>query len=208
MAEALRAPVTAVVIDLGGVLVRFDEQVFAGVFGARTDSAAWWRFVIEHPAFRGFELGTVPVAAMAAAAVEELCLPGVTPEAFVEVLAAWPATPFPGARDVVLRARALGVPVVLLSNTNPLHWGILRSEFESAFDRCFLSFETGALKPDPAAFANVECALGLPPEGLLFFDDNARNIAVSAARGWQSVRVTGPAEIAAELSALRRAPTG
>lgn len=197
----------AVVIDLGGVLVQFDHGVFAEVFGARTDEAAWWRFVLHHPAYRGFELGTTTLGELASAAVAELCVPGVEPEVFVQALAAWPATVFPGARAVVEQARGLGVPVALLSNTNPLHWGVLRGEFESAFDRCFLSYQTGGLKPDPAAFAAVEAALGVSPAEVLFFDDNAHNIEVARGRGWQAVRVEGPEGIAAELSAMGRAPT-
>lgn len=198
----------AVVIDLGGVLVQFNPQVFGEVFGTRTDDAAWWRFVLQHPAYRGFERGTASLSELAEAAVAELCAPGVDADHFVRALAAWPAQPFPGARAAVEGARRLGVPVVLLSNTNPLHWGVLRAEFESVFDRCFLSYETGELKPDPDAFAGVEAALGVAPTDLLFFDDNAHNIEVARGRGWRAVRVEGPEGIAAEVSALRRAPTG
>ena len=194
------ASIGAVVFDLGGVLVEFDPGALHGVFGARTSAPAWWQFVLHHPAFRGFETGAVGVDEMAAAAVEELCVEGVSAAAFLDALALWPSRIFPGAVEVVREAGRLGVPVVLLSNTNPLHWGLLRGTFEAGFARCFVSYETGVLKPDPRAFALVESALGVGPARLLFFDDNPQNIATACARGWQGVRVGGPPDIAAELA--------
>jgi len=44
----------------------------------------------------------------------------------------------------------------------------------------------GLIKPDPAIYAALEDATGLPPKALIFTDDRAENIAAAAARGWQT----------------------
>lgn len=192
------AEVGAYVFDLGGVLVRFDESVLRPVLRDDVDAAGWWRFVLHSPAFRGFELGTVSTEAMAEVAVRELCQIGVSPREFLAALAQWPAQLQPGAVEVVRRARATCRPVVMLSNTNPLHWGLLAPHFEAEFDHLVLSFRSGALKPAPEAFACVE-ALGFAAPELCFFDDNPGNVEAARARGWQAHRVDGPADIGAVL---------
>ncbi len=193
--------IRAYVFDLGGVLARFDEAPLYPLFRPDIDHAAWWRFVLHHPAFRGFELGTVTTEAMAEVAVRELCHTGVSPAEFLVALARWPTAVQPGAVAVLRRARARGVPVVLLSNTNPLHWGLLGVHFRQELDHAYVSYETGALKPEAEAFAVVERGLAVEPAGLCFFDDNPHNIAAAAARGWQAHRVNGPADIAVVLAA-------
>ena len=191
-----------VVFDLGGVLVSFDETPLYAVLRPEVDHAAWWAFVLHHPVFRGFETGTIATEAMAAVAVRELCRAEVDVPSFIGQLSRWPEEPFPGARACVQRVRNAGVPTVMLSNTNPLHWTILRPKFADLFDQTVLSFETGFLKPDPKAFAAAEERTGRSAHEILFFDDNPHNVAESRARGWQAVQVRGPSDIHAALDAV------
>ena len=191
-----------VVFDLGGVLVSFDETPLYTVFRPEVDHAVWWDFVLHHPAFRGFETGTFSTGEMARVAVRDLCRDGVDVPEFLAQLSRWPEEPFPGARECVERVRKSGIPTAMLSNTNPLHWGILRPKFADLFGTTFLSFETGFLKPDPQAFAPVEAATGFAGDQILFFDDNLRNIEAATSRGWNAVQVRGPADVNAVLDAM------
>lgn len=62
--------------------------------------------------------------------------------------------------------------------------------FLNRFDREYVSGRLKLIKPDPAIYAHVETDSGIAPEGLLFTDDRADNIAAAAARGWQTHHFT------------------
>ncbi len=185
----------AFVFDLGGVLVQFDEAPLRPLFRPEVDSASFWRFVVESREYRAFELGPDGTEAMGAAAVATLCRPGVTVPAFLDALRRWADTVTPEAIACVERARSLGIPLAMLSNTNPLHWPGLAPRLAAPFDHLVLSYRTGHLKPSPGAFAAVEALVGAA--NLVFFDDNAHNVAAAAARGWRAVQVRGPADVLA-----------
>jgi len=125
--------------------------------------------------------------------VATLCRPGVSVPAFLDALRRWAETVPPEALDCVERARTFGVPLAMLSNTNPLHWPGLAPRLASSFDHLVLSYRTGHLKPSPGAFAAVEALVGA--ENLVFFDDNAHNVSAATARGWNAVLVRGPADV-------------
>jgi len=77
--------------------------------------------------------------------------------------------------DMVSRVAALAqkVRLVLLSNTNALHWDFLRPRLPALqyFDRCLVSHELGLVKPEPAIYEKALEAGGAPAERTAFFDD-------------------------------------
>ena len=66
----------------------------------------------------------------------------------------------------------------LLSNTIPSHINLNRSRgnFHWFGDNCFLSCETGKLKPEPDAYSYVSEELGIPLSRLLLIDDSSENV--------------------------------
>ncbi len=85
-----------------------------------------------------------------------------------------------------------------LSNTNALQWNgmISRWPLSQLFeDRLrFLSFELGAVKPDPEIYALVIERLPVPPAHVLFLDDNPLNVEAAheaGLRAEQAVAVDG-----------------
>ena len=74
-------------------------------------------------------------------------------------------------------------------------------DFLRLFDVAHVSAHMRLLKPDPAIYAAVESATGLPPEAHLFIDDRAENVAAARARGWRAHRFDGPEGWAARLVA-------
>ena len=58
--------------------------------------------------------------------------------------------------------------------------------FLEEFDRSYISGHMGVIKPDPLIYRMVEADCGVEPDGLLFVDDRADNIAAAVARGWQT----------------------
>lgn len=96
----------------------------------------------------------------------------------------------------------------LLSNTN--EWHFLRRIREEPvfplFDAVTLSFEVGALKPEPEIYRDALRKLSLPPEACVFIDDIGRYAEGAAALGIRGIRYTGHAELLRELSGLGVVP--
>lgn len=89
--------------------------------------------------------------------------------------------------------------IALLSNTNEIHIKacskIFKSKFDlssinSAFDKTYLSYELGLWKPEPAIYQHVINDLQLPPNKILFFDDNPQNVESALNMGIQAIQVS------------------
>ncbi|MGQ7297514.1 HAD family hydrolase [Quadrisphaera sp. KR29] len=89
--------------------------------------------------------------------------------------------------EVVPAVRAAGLRLAVLSNAPASMEGVVRaSAWSRPFDALVFSAAEGVAKPDPAIYAAVEWALGLPGERLLFFDDRPVNVEAALARGWRA----------------------
>lgn len=94
----------------------------------------------------------------------------------------------PGMTSLVHLARARGMRLGILSNELELFYGadflagmdIVR-DMETVID----ATHTGILKPDPRAYLAAAEAMGLPPEQILFVDDQFRNVAGALEVGMQ-----------------------
>jgi putative hydrolase of the HAD superfamily len=93
----------------------------------------------------------------------------------------------PGAREILEELNGLDVPVHVLSNA-PRHFAESATTFDwrDLVDTFFFSGLLGVAKPDPAIYAAVEDALGLPPDALWFIDDKQENITTATSRGWHA----------------------
>ncbi len=95
------------------------------------------------------------------------------------------------------------VALYTLSNTNELHLDWLRRHWlyrrSAGF---FASCEMGLQKPQPEAFQFVLERMGLPAGEVLFFDDNADNVAAAGRLGIRAVHVTDPQLVPATLREL------
>ena len=95
---------------------------------------------------------------------------------------------------------------VFFSDINPIHWRQVQG-FMSFMERvpgAVLSFETGACKPHPPMYVEMEtlhCEGGRP---CLYLDDKAENIAAGRARGWNCYHVGDLAGIRAAMETIER----
>ena len=96
---------------------------------------------LRSPSVRDFELGRITRRTFAARFVDEWQVP-VTPDAFLEDLAAWIEQPYPGAEELLARLRERH-HVSCLTNCNELHWAKLAA-FVQCFDSAFSSHLLGA----------------------------------------------------------------
>ncbi|MEX0687777.1 MAG: HAD-IA family hydrolase [Pirellulales bacterium] len=100
--------------------------------------------------------------------------------------------PVPAGRELVLAARAAGLPVVLASNFDERLLSIAAVvEPLTLADHVFASSELGWRKPAAAFFRAVEQRLGLRPEELLLVgDDPELDVAAALRAGWKARPLT------------------
>ena len=93
--------------------------------------------------------------------------------------------------DTLLRLRQKGFKVCLLSNTNPFMTMWTESpEFDGHghpishyFDKLYLSYECGVMKPAPEIFHMMLKGQDAKPEETLFIDDSETNVKVAQSLG-------------------------
>lgn len=96
----------------------------------------------------------------------------------------------------------------LLSNTNEWHFlrHIRKVPIFPLFDAVTLSFEVGALKPEPEIYLDALRKLSLPPEECVFIDDIGKYAEGATVLGIRGILYTGHAELLRELSGLGVVP--
>jgi FMN phosphatase YigB (HAD superfamily) len=85
---------------------------------------------------------------------------------------------------------AAGYSLGVCSNTTLSHWGHCLSHYRvlsTGFAVFALSFELGAIKPDPAFYRAATKLTGASPNRIFFADDRAENVAAAKIAGWDAV---------------------
>lgn len=92
--------------------------------------------------------------------------------------------------DSMLCALAAHYRLLLLSNTNAIHFQIVRKNYPMLryFHDLVLSFEVGAAKPEPAIFQAAIRRAGCRPEECFFADDMAENVEAARKQGMDAVQ--------------------
>lgn len=120
----------------------------------------------------------------------------------------------PASKIKLLRQLRSQYRILMLSNTNPVHiersaaiaFGAHETTIEALFDRCYLSYQIGLTKPDPAIFDYLLQQEGLSAEECLFLDDGVKNIETASALGFQT-RLVEPEESLDFLLSLSSTPS-
>lgn len=189
----------AILFDIGGVLVELAGLDDFGPMIGETDREVIIQHWMDCPWVQRYESGACGADEFAHGVIEYFAL-DITRERFLEHFGRWISRMLPGA-DAMLRGLTEGVTIACLSNTNPTHWTYMQDAFSlhEHFDTYFLSFEIGAVKPDPAIFAHVCDVLPCAPGAALFFDDVRGNVDAARASGLDAHHVTSPGEASAIL---------
>ena len=192
-------PVTAVLWDLGGVLLDWDPRhLYRQLFG--DDVAGMEDF-----------LATVCTASWHAEQdlgrpIEEACveLSKQHPQQAPLILA-WAQRneemvkgPVKGSIDLLAEVVEAGVPCYALTNMEreSFERRVQRYEFFDWFDGCFVSGFEGVMKPDPRFFKLALERFALVPEETFFTDDKPDNVTAAAGLGV-------PATVFRDAGALR-----
>lgn len=94
--------------------------------------------------------------------------------------------------------------LAMLSNVNILHFEYLKRTFDlfAHFDRLFLSYEMGMIKPDPRIYRQAVDAMGLTFDDVLYVDDRADLVEAAQRQGVRAYRFTSAAALREELMRL------
>ncbi len=81
----------------------------------------------------------------------------------------------------------------LLSNTNSIHkkYGYQDYEFLKLLDKLFLSHEVGFVKPEIEIYQSVEKESGFPPNEHIFIDDILEYVDAAKKLGWDGIQFLG-----------------
>lgn len=111
--------------------------------------------------------------------------------------------PEPLVPESLLAVLAAKHRLLLLSDTNPIHYEMIRTTYPLMrhFHGAVLSYEVGALKPAreifEAAIARAECR----PEEIFFTDDLEVNVEAARRHGIDAIQFQSAEQIARELAA-------
>lgn len=168
-------------LDFGGVLLHLNDPVETfGIGASRADFNSLW---LQSPAVQAHESGKIGPDEFAQRIVRDLDLP-YSPEEFIRRFDAWPDC-IPETTAALLQKVPAQIDCAILSNTNALHWNKqnIGEDLQGRISRCFLSFETGLIKPEARAFQHVLDEFRFAPEQVLFIDDNPINTDAAARLG-------------------------
>lgn len=127
----------------------------------------------------------------------------ITAQEFFEELHGWPRGLYPGVAQLLSQLRGR-IRLAVLTNTNPLHWPIVRDRYGLGrlIPRQYVSYEIGLLKPDPRAYEHVIADLQMEPGEILFLDDRRENVDSARAIGIEARETKGIDAVRAELEAV------
>ena len=187
-----------ILFDLGRVLADLGSP--SERMRLRIGDEEFWDLWLSLPIVQRFERGDIAPDEFLSRLAQELGI-REDPRDFRQRFLDWHPRLYPGAESLI-SSLSTECGLALLSNTNILHWGQIRtitSVFQH-FEHLFLSFEIRRIKPERGAFDIVLEGASVAANDILFLDDMDQNIAAARRAGLQAVQVNGSAEVLAALS--------
>lgn len=185
-------PYNLILFDLGGVLIELKGiellSQWAPLDMPKDQFYDQW---LHLKSVKDYETGSISSKQFAEGVISEFSLQ-VDCDTFLEAFVHFFTGYYEGVEETLSKL-ALNYPIACLSNTNEIHWKRLCSEFnfDKLIETRFLSFETGFIKPEPAAFLEPVRQLAIPPSTILYFDDNLLNVKAAQEIGMNAVLVKG-----------------
>lgn len=200
-----RSPATAVVFDIGGVLVDWSpEYLYAELIPDRVERLSFLADVCSPEWNHALDSGLSVRAEVAALAAE-------LPE-YADLISAWwdrwpemLGDEIPGTRAIAERLSDSGTPLYALTNWSAETWPFGLAAFPflgEVLDGIVVSGIEGVAKPDPRIFEILADRFDLDPTATVFIDDASANVAAAADLGYRAHRFTNAEELEAWLRDL------
>lgn len=194
---------TAVVFDVGNVLIRWDPRlVFADHFADPAETEAFFdeigfaEFNLEQDRGRSWADG-----------MALLCERHPHHRALIEKLDRDWHRAVPGAIDgsvdILERLRVAGVPLYAITNFSAEKWAECRERFPflCCFRDAVVSAHERLLKPDPEIFRRFLDRTGCAAGDCVFIDDGPRNVEAARAAAMDAILFVEPEGLARDLRA-------
>lgn len=188
--------ITAVIFDLGGVILDIDYNRTVEAFKALhfDDFDAHYSKMRQSGVFDQLERGEINEVEFVQ--IMQNTIPNASHQ---EIVNAWNAIilDFPvGRLDYISRVRQQ-LPIFLLSNTNEIHFKCFDqllldkhgSQLKDHFNKVYLSHEIGHRKPEPKAWQVILNEQGLAANETLFIDDSPQHIQAAQTLGVQTIHL-------------------
>ena len=193
--------IKAVIFDLGRVLVPFDFhrgyrriEALCGIPAAEIPAR-----LVGSPLVADFESGKLEPRDF----VDKFCSYLNVDIPYREFCDMWSSIflPDPLIPDAMLEGIARNHRLVLLSNTNRIHFEMLVETYPLLchFHSYVLSYEVGAMKPLPLIYQKAIEAAGCQPGECFFTDDIEAYVEAAREQGIDAVQFQSAAQIEAEL---------
>jgi len=193
--------IKALLFDLGNVIIPFDFKRAYARIGPLTKLAP-----VEIPArlrssdlvYR-FETGRVSSERF----VEELGALLEFKITYSEFRDIWSCIFLPGTliEESLLASLARRYSMLLLSNTNPIHFEMVRVNYPLLryFQQFVLSYEVGATKPAARIYQEAIARAGCPAGECFFTDDILINVEAARGQGMDAVQFQSASQLESEL---------
>ncbi|MCH5169174.1 MAG: HAD family phosphatase [Prevotellaceae bacterium] len=197
--------ITDIIFDLGGVLLDLNMDGFGeacrrfginpGLFFVKADAAnnsTVCDGLSASQAITDYQVGQMSSEAFLTLA-QGLCPKGTSRQRIVDAWNSCIGTIPRHRLDLIAQLRQHGYRTHLLSNTNELHWSLIRQRYFSdkgytcadLFDQMFLSQEVHLAKPDPEIYRHAVRQIGRHAWQCLFIDDAQVNVEAAKREGLQ-----------------------
>jgi glucose-1-phosphatase len=175
--------VTAIVFDIGNVLLRFDFNLAIQRVAPFCSVEPSEIHALLEPLKVDLERGRIGGDAFLREMASGIGFSGE----LGELRSAWQEIFSPIEHTHQLVAQWKGrLPLYLLSNTNDIHAEYFLREYPvfNSFDGAVFSHEAGVMKPDSGIYEHTVEKFGLKVETTLFIDDLLPNVSAAAGLGW------------------------
>ena len=189
--------------DMGNVLTRFSHDTMCQQIGqlCGLSCEATFRLLIDSGLQWEFERGRISEVAfrdqlseLVGKSLDLTALRKASSDIFDPIVEMQP---------ILWSLKKQGYRLVLLSNTTVSHfdWIKGRYDFLEPFDHCVVSFEAGAMKPDPPIYEAALAAIQCHPSEAFYTDDIPEYVEKGREYGFQAEVFTGPADLLKHLAA-------
>jgi 2-haloacid dehalogenase len=199
-----RPEITAVVFDIGGVLVDWDPRYLYRQLLDTDDEIAAFLQEVEfdrwnHEVDAGRLTWAAAVDGIAQAHPHREDLIAAYPARFGETMSG----PIEGTVEVLAELHAQGVRLLALTNWAADTFLVARERFAflGLFEDIVVSADEGHAKPEPEIFQALVRRHGLEPARTLFIDDRRSNVDAAQDAGLVGLVFTDPAALRADLDA-------
>ncbi|HNX43873.1 MAG TPA: HAD family phosphatase [Bacteroidales bacterium] len=193
--------IDTIIFDLGGVLYDIDvdhtARAFTEMGAGEINMEALHKSMHEEHIYEGLDTGRLSPAGFR----DEIRRLTGMPLSDEQVDAAWNAllVEFPARRVKMMLSLRKNYRLLLLSNTNAIHFDYYSKHFEtdygipfeSLFDKAYYSFRIGLCKPDPGIYRHVITDSKLEPEKAVFIDDLFVNVEAARKTGLKAIHLNG-----------------